>query len=205
MKALGIVGSPRLGGNTEIMVERALTAISKNNPEVQTELIKLAGMKLAHCRGCAECRTDKLCAQKDDFQKIYKKLLEADAIIVGSPTYYGSATSLVMALLHRAGHVAGSNGKALAGKIGGPISVARRAGQNFTYAQLVFWYTINDMIVPGSTYWNMGTAREKGEILQDEEALRTLDHFGKNIARMLREKTILASLAAQTAVNETGI
>ena len=197
MKALGIVGSPRLGGNTEILVERTLGVIAKNNPDVETTLLRLADKKLAHCRGCAECRSDKMCAQKDDFQSIYPQLVAADAIIIGSPVYYGGATSLVMALLHRAGHVAGANGKALAGKIGGPIAVARRAGQNFTYAQLLFWFMINDMVVPGSTYWNMGIAREKGEILEDQEALRTVDHFGENVARMLKEKAILASLATE--------
>lgn len=198
MKVLGIVGSPRLGGNTEILVERALSAVSRDYPEAEAQILRLAEKKLAHCRGCAECRTDKMCAQKDDFQSIYPQMLAADAIVIGSPTYYGSATSLVMALLHRAGHVAGANGKAFAGKIGGPIAVARRAGHNFTYSQLLFWYMINDMVVPGSTYWNVGLAREKGDILQDEEALRTIDHFGKNIARMLKEKALLARLASES-------
>jgi len=67
-------------------------------------------------------------------------------------------------------------------KIGGPVIVARRAGQNFTYAQLMYWYIINDMIVVGSTYWNIAFGREKGQVLQDEEGLRTVDRFAENLA-----------------------
>ena len=109
-------------------------------------------------------------------------MLRADIIVVGSPVYFGSATPETMALLDRAGYVSRANGHLLSRKIGGPIAVARRAGHNFTYAQLMFWYTINDMIVPGSTYWNVGLAREAGAINEDAEALATIDRFADNLA-----------------------
>jgi multimeric flavodoxin WrbA len=109
-------------------------------------------------------------------------MVRADIIVVGSPTYFGSATPVTMALLDRAGYVSRSNGHLFSRKIGGPIAVARRAGHNFTYAQLMFWYTINDMIVPGSTYWPVALAREPGAVLQDEEALETVDRFADNLA-----------------------
>jgi len=109
-------------------------------------------------------------------------MLKTDFIIVGSPVYFGSATLELMALLDRAGYVAGANGKLFSRKIGGPISVTRRAGQNFTYAQLLFWYMINDMVVLGSTYWNVATACDPGDVLEDEEALGTIDRFAENLA-----------------------
>ena len=87
-----------------------------------------------------------------------------------------------MALLDRAGYVSRSNGGMLSRKIGGPIAVARRAGHNFTYAQLMMWYLVNDMVVPGSTYWNVGVARDPGEINNDAEALATIDRFADNLA-----------------------
>jgi catechol 2,3-dioxygenase-like lactoylglutathione lyase family enzyme len=107
---------------------------------------------------------------------------QADIIVVGSPVYFGSATPEVMALLDRAGYVAKANGNLFARKVGGPIAVARRAGHNFTFAQLLMWYMINDMIVPGSSYWNVALAREAGSVNQDAEALGTIDRFADNLA-----------------------
>jgi multimeric flavodoxin WrbA len=87
-----------------------------------------------------------------------------------------------MALLDRAGYVSRANGNVFSRKIGGPIAVARRAGHNFTYAQLVFWFTINDMMVAGSSYWNVALAREPGQVQEDKEALATVDRFAENLA-----------------------
>jgi multimeric flavodoxin WrbA len=114
-------------------------------------------------------------------------MLRADIIIVGSPVYFGSASPEMMALLDRAGYVAGANGKLFSRKIGGPITVARQAGHNFTYAQLLLWYMINDMVVPGSTYWNVALAREPGAVMQDTEALETIDRFADNLAWLAKK------------------
>ena len=183
MKAIAICGSPRKKGNTELLLERCVAKLSEAG--LDAELITLSNRKVEPCLGCATCRKlkDNTCIQKqDDFHEIYAKMLEADVIVVGSPVYYGSATPQIMSLLDRAGYVSGANGRALSRKIGGPVVVARRAGQNFTYAQLIYWYTINDMIVAGSTYWNIAFGREKGEVLEDEEGLRTVERFAENLA-----------------------
>ncbi len=87
-----------------------------------------------------------------------------------------------MSLLDRAGYVSMSNGRLLSRKVGGAIVVARRAGQNFTFAQLLYWFLINDMIVPGSSYWNIAFGREVGEVSNDEEGLATVDRFAENLA-----------------------
>jgi len=183
MKAIAICGSPRTKGNTELLLESCLAKLREAG--IESELITLSDKRVEPCRGCAACRQLKngTCIQKDDdFHAIYAKMLEAGIIIVGSPVYYGSATPQIMSLLDRAGYVSGANGRLLSRKIGGPVVVARRAGQNFTYAQLMYWYIINDMIVAGSTYWNIAFGREKGQVLEDEEALRTVERFAENLA-----------------------
>jgi multimeric flavodoxin WrbA len=182
IKAIAICGSPRKKGNTELLLERCLAKLREGG--LETELITLSDRRVEPCTGCGSCRSlrDGTCVQQgDDFHEILAKMLAADVIVVGSPVYFGSATPQIMSLLDRAGYVSGANGRALSRKIGGPVVVARRAGQNFTYAQLMYWYIINDMIVAGSTYWNIAFGREKGSVAADEEGLRTVDHFAENL------------------------
>ncbi|MCL4499456.1 MAG: flavodoxin family protein [Chloroflexi bacterium] len=183
MKAIGICGSPRGGGNTEILIKRCLGRIQLTG--IETQFIPLRDKDIKPCIACGVCaeRKDGACAQKgDDFQGVLDAIREADVIVVGSPVYFGSATAQITALLDRAGYVSRVNGNFLSRKIGGPIVVARRAGQNFTYAQLVLWFTINDMIVPGSSYWNIAFGRTPGEVENDAEGLATIDRFGDNLA-----------------------
>lgn len=183
MKAIAICGSPREGGNTEILLRRCLKALAAKG--LATELVALAKLRIEPCRACLLCQkaSDHACAIKDDdFHAVFGKLVAADVIIVGSPVYFGSATAQIMALLDRAGFVSRMNGNLLARKLGGPIVVARRAGQNFTFAQLLLWYMINGMIVPGSSYWNIAFGRAIGEVENDTEGLQTIDHFAENLA-----------------------
>ena len=184
IRALGICGSPRLEGNTAALVKRCLGGLAASG--IETEYVSLAGKTLRGCTACGKCSVAKnrecIEVTNDDFQTLFDSMLRADIIVVGSPVYFGSATPELMALLDRAGYVSRGNGNLLSRKLGGPIAVARRAGHNFTYAQLMFWYTINDMIVPGSTYWNVGLAREPGTIEHDAEAIATIDRFAENLA-----------------------
>ena len=127
-------------------------------------------------------RTQSASTTTDDFHPVFAKLIEADIVIVGSPVYFGSATPQIMALLDRAGFVSRANGNLFSRKIGGPVVVARRAGQNFTFAQLLFWFMINDMIVPGSSYWNIAFGRAAGDVNNDAEGLETVSRFAENLA-----------------------
>ncbi len=185
MKVLAVCGSPRKGGNTEAILRVALDVLESRG--IGTELIALAGKRIQPCTACMACRNAPKCVIDDDFDPIFRKLAEADGFIVGSPVYFGSATPETMAFLDRAGYVARHNGNLLARKVGGPVSVARRIGQNFTVAQLLMWYMINGMIVPGSSYWNIAFGREKGEVMADEEGLRTIRNFAENIAWLLEK------------------
>ncbi|MCL5103528.1 MAG: flavodoxin family protein [Armatimonadetes bacterium] len=183
MKAIGICGSPRSEGNTEILIKRCLGRMEQAG--IETQFIPLRDKEIKPCIACGVCgeRQDGTCVQKDDdFQGVLDAIRESDVIVVGSPVYFGSATAQITALLDRAGYVSRVNGNFLSRKIGGPIVVARRAGQNFTFAQLLFWFMINDMIVPGSTYWNIAFGRTPGEVENDTEGLVTVDRFADNLA-----------------------
>ncbi len=183
-QALAISGSPRRNGNTETLLRRCLDRLSGQG--IRGELVSLAGLNIRGCGACGACMEarDGSCpgTPDDDFAPVFEKMQRADILVVGSPTYFGSAAPELMALLDRAGFVSRANGHLFSRKLGGPVAVARRAGHNFTYAQLMFWYTINDMIVPGSTYWNVALAREPGAVKNDEEALETIDRFADNLA-----------------------
>ena len=185
MKAIGIVGSPRRNGNTEILTAHTLKAIAEEG--IETELIRLAGLDIRPCDACLVCANKESCPIDDDLLPIYTKMKEADAIILASPVYYGSATALLKALMERTGYIASHNGRRFERKVGGPLVVARRAGQNFTLAQLLYWYQILGFFTPGSTYWNVAFGRNKGEVENDEEGLTTAWNFGKNIAFLVNK------------------
>jgi multimeric flavodoxin WrbA len=185
MKVLGIVGSPRNGGNCEILTNRALNAIAEEG--IETELIKLAGLDIRPCNACMKCKKEELCGIADDLMPIYLKMKEADGFILASPVYHGSAPGLTKSFMERTGYMARWNGRPFERKVAGPIVVARRAGQNFTFAQILMWCLIEGMIVPGSTYWNVAFGLERGEVNKDQEGLDTIWNFGKNMAWLLKK------------------
>ena len=185
MKVIGIVGSPRKNGNTEMLTKHTLKAVSEEG--LDTDLIRLAGLEIKACTACMACKDQEICSIKDDLFPIYVKMKEADGIILASPVYYGSATSLIKALMERVGYIARWNSEPFQRKVGGPLVVARRSGKNFTIAQLTFWFQILGFFVPGSTYWNVAIGREKGEVEKDEEGLETAWNFGKNMALLIKK------------------
>jgi multimeric flavodoxin WrbA len=184
MKVIGIAGSPRRNGNTEILTAHALAAVRAEG--LDTELISLAGLDIRGCDACMGCVAGETCLIEDDFAPVYVKMKEAAGIILASPVYFGSATAVMKALMERAGYLSRQNGDSLRGKVGGPLVVARRAGHNFTVAQLTFWFQILGMVIPGSSYWNVAFGREKGEVSGDEEGMRTAWNFGIHLARVVK-------------------
>lgn len=182
MKVVGVVGSPRLGGNTETITRIALKEIEKEG--LKTDLITLAEKNIQPCDGCRSCVKTGKCHFKDDFQSIYAKIKRADGIILATPVYYGAATPQITSFISR---FYSTRGKPLKNKVGGPIVVARRAGKNFTFAQLMFFFMIHEMIVPGSTYWNVAFGRGKGEVEKDEEGVKTIKNFARNVAWLVKK------------------
>ena len=188
MKAVLISGSPRKNSNTETLAAQCASRLEKDS--IETEVIALRGKKLKGCKACGTCRKTKdltYAIKNDDFHDIFKKMQDADIIVVGSPVYFGSATPEIMALLDRAGYVSRGNGNIFSRKIGGAIAVARRAGHNFTFGQLLYWFLINDMIVPGSSYWNVAIAGGAGDVKNDEEGVKTIERFAENLAWLAKK------------------
>ena len=188
MKVLGISGSPRHGGNTDFLVQTALDVLAEEGME--TEFLSLAERPIKPCAGCRGCATaeEVRCVQEDPaFEGMIERFIEADGVLIGSPVYFGSATPQTMALLDRVGYVARHNDNFLRHKVGAAIVVARRAGQNFTFAQLNYFFLISEMIVPGSTYWNVAFGREKGEVADDAEGIDTVKDLARNMAWLMKK------------------
>ena len=185
MKVIGIVGSPRKNGNTELFTVHTLRAIAEEG--LDSELIRLAGLEIKPCNACMACKKEERCSIEDDLFPIYLKMKEADGIILASPVYYGSATALIKGLMERTGYIAHWNSEAFYGKTGGPLVVTRRAGKNFTFAQLTSWFQVLGFFIPGSTYWNVAIGEEKGEVMGDEEGLKAAWNFGKNMAFLIKK------------------
>ncbi len=185
MKILGVSGSPRKGGNTDTLIKLALDQMADQGFE--TDMVSLADRPVRGCTACMVCRDNGLddCVLGDPaFEGMVQKFVEADGILIGSPVYFGSATPETMALLDRVGYVTRSK-KLLRRKVGASIAVGRRAGQNFTFAQLNYFYLLNEMIVPGSTYWNVAQGVQPGDVLQDEEGVKTITALTENMAWLL--------------------
>jgi multimeric flavodoxin WrbA len=182
MKVVGIVGSTRRGGNTEILTQIALDEIQKEG--IETELIRLAEKKIQPCDGCRGCVETGKCHIKDDFASVFAKMKEADGIILATPVYYGAATPQIVSLISR---FYATRNKPLRRKVGGPIVVARRAGHNFTLAQLTFFFMIQEMIIPGSSYWNIAFGRQKRDVLKDTEGTNTIKNFAHNMTWLLKK------------------
>jgi len=186
MKVLGISGSPRRGGNTDFLIQLALGVLAEKG--FQTEFLSLADRPIKPCVACRGCATAEglRCVQEDPaFEGMIGKFQSADGILVGSPVYFGSATPQTMALLDRVGYVARCKENFLRRKVGAAIAVARRAGHNFTFAQLNYFFLINEMIVPGSTYWNVAFGLHKGHVQEDAEGLSTIRNLAENMAWLL--------------------
>jgi multimeric flavodoxin WrbA len=185
IRIVGIVGSPRVNGNTERLTAEALKTAEEEG--ARTEIIRLAGKEIKSCDACRSCAKTGECRIRDDFKPVFDKMVEADGIVLASPVYFGSATPEMMSLISRAGLVSGAKGRVFENKAGGALVVARRAGHNFTFAQLLFFFLQQGMIVPGSTYWNIAFGREKDEVEHDEEGLETARNFGKKMVWLIKK------------------
>ena len=188
MKVVGIAGSLRPNSNTLQYVTKTLDTLRENGME--TELISLQGKTIKPCLGCYKCVELARCVQDDDdFAPILEKMREAEGIVLGSPVYLSSVVPQMMALLDRATFVAIWNQRFFTGKVGGPITVARRAGHNVAFSQLLLWFFINGLTVPGSTYWNVGMAGTGGarDAEKDEEGMATVENFGRNMAHVMNK------------------
>lgn len=183
MKALAINGSPRKGGNTEILLRKALEPIAAAGH--QTDYLQVGGTRIRGCTACGACgrMKNKRCVLDDDiFNLAFAKMLEADAILIGSPTYFADVTAETKALIDRAGRVARANGGLFRRKIGAAVVAERRGGAVHAADSIQHLFLATQMIVPGSTYWNLGLGGDPGDVLRDAEGLANMKDLGEQIA-----------------------
>jgi len=183
MKAVAINGSPRKRGNTEILLQKVLAPLAAAG--WKTEFVQMGGKPIRGCQACYQCfkKKNSRCSQKDDFfNPCFEKMVAADAIILGSPTYFTDVSAEMKALLDRAGLVALANGGLFRGKIGAAVVAVRRGGGTHAFDTMNHMFLMSGAIVPGSTYWNLGFGLDKGEVAKDDEASRNMKDLGETIA-----------------------
>ncbi len=187
MHVIGLNGSPRKEGNTCQAIKTVFAEIEKEG--ITTELLQLGSSNIRGCRACFKCfeTKDNRCIQKDDLNGFVEKMMQADGIIIGSPTYFANVSTEVKALIDRAGLVSRANGNLFSRKVGAAVVAARRAGAVNVYQNINLFFGIGNMIVPGSSYWNVGLGRNPGEILNDEEGMKTFRDLGTNMAWLIRK------------------
>jgi multimeric flavodoxin WrbA len=188
MHVVAFNGSARKGGNTAIMLKTALAEIEAEG--IRTELVELSGVTLQGCDACYTCqkRKDKRCVvDTDPLNDYIERMLSADGILLGSPVYFSDVTANMKALIERAGLVVRVNGDLLQRKVGAGVVAVRRGGAIHTFDTLLHFFTISQMIVVGSSYWNDGIGREPGAVEKDEEGMQTMRTLGRNMAWALKK------------------
>lgn len=184
MKVIAINGSSRRDGNTADMVNIVLQELQ--NQGIQTEHLQLAGQTINPCHACFACAGKKHCVFNDDiFNDIYNKMVNADAIILASPTYSADVSSTLKAIIERASVVSDCNPGMFRHKVGAAIAVARRAGAMNAIDSINHFFLNKEMFLVGSTYWNIAYGRLPGEALNDKEAVANMQNLGQNIAHLL--------------------
>lgn len=186
MRVVAFNGSMRERGNTEILLRTVLAELEEEG--ISTELIPLAGQTLSGCRACYRCHENKdgRCVIAGDAVNDYiAKMRDADGIILGSPTYFSDITAVMKALVERAGMVSRGAGGLFARKAGAGVVAVRRAGAMHAFTSLNLFFLISQMIVVGSSYWNIGIGRQPGDVEKDAEGIQTMKNLGRNMAWLL--------------------
>lgn len=188
MKVVVFNSSPRSEGNTKLCLDIVMEELEKEGIEV--EYIWMGMDKIQGCISCYQCakNKDKKCGVKTDKLNDYlEKMIEADGIILGSPTYFADTTARMKALIERAGLVSKLNDSLLRHKVGASVVAVRRAGATHVFSSMNYFFLINEMFVVGSTYWNLGIGLNPGDVLNDTEGKQTFKDLGRNMAYLLKK------------------
>lgn len=205
IKVIGISGSHRIKGNTEIALEKVLNYIRDN--EIETELISLADKNIKSCAACDRCRIIRKCIIRDDFYSLYDKLEKCEGIIFGCPVYNFAPTSKLLNFRTRLSRIAHCNGRgekmdyknsgqyiskyphpsSLKRKVGGSIVICRRGGADLVLAQMNSFFLAHEMFIVGSGYINILYGYHKGDILKDNEGIRNILTFAENFKWLVKK------------------
>jgi multimeric flavodoxin WrbA len=187
MKVVAFNGSARKDGNTALLVRHAFTALEGEG--IETELVQLAGERIRGCTACYRCfaTKDRRCAVTDDVvNDCIARMEEADGIIIASPTYFADISAETKAIIDRCGMVARANGNLFRRKAGAAVIAVRRGGAIHAFDSINHFFLISEMIIPGSSYWNIGIGRNIGDVDGDEEGVSTMQALGSNMAWLLK-------------------
>ncbi len=188
MKVVAFNGSSRKEGNTASLIKHVLEELEKEG--IETEMVQVGGKSIHGCTACTKCfeSKDRKCViDKDIVNDCIEKMFEADGIILASPTYFADLTPEIKALIDRAGFVAIANGSIFKRKVGAAVVAVRRAGAVHAFDSINHFFTISQMIIPGSSYWNIGIGLAEGDVEKDEEGIRTMQVLGQNMAWLLKK------------------
>ncbi len=189
MKVVAFNGSGRKDGNTYLLLKVVLSELQAEG--IETELVQLAERDpIQGCTGCYKCmeqKNMKCSIESDAFNEYFAKISKADGLLLGSPVYFSDITAGMKALIERCGLVGRANGNVLKRKVGAGVVAVRRAGSNHAFASLNYLFLISEMIIPGSSYWNMALGRSPGDVMNDAEGIATMKTLGKNMAWLMKK------------------
>ncbi|MDO4265316.1 MAG: flavodoxin family protein [Eubacteriales bacterium] len=189
MKVIGLNSSARKDGNTALLINTVFEELHKEG--IETELIQLAGQVIEPCNACWACGGKGNCVhRKDMFREIFEKMKEADGILLGSPVYSANVSANMQAFLERAAVVGDMNPGLFTHKTGAAVAAARRAGALQAVDTMNHFFLNHEMLVVGSTYWNMAYGRLPGDAAQDQEGLENMRNLGRNMAFALKAMEI---------------
>lgn len=180
MKVLGISGSPRKDGNTEMLIMEALEGAKAKGAEV--EMVALSGKDIKGCQAHPSCGQGGKCLIDDDMQPIYAKMMEADAIIIGTPIYFGGMTGQTKSFLDRT-YLMSKMGRKLEGKVGGVIAVGGRAGHELTTATIMDYMTLQGFVLPSGAFAH-SFVRDLGAAKGDEKSMKAARALGERVAAL---------------------
>ncbi len=188
MKVVAFNASARKNGNTAILLRTVMEELKAEG--IKTELIQLAGKPIYGCRACYKCfsKKNRRCVVDKDFlNQVIAKMEEADGILLGSPTYFSDVSAAMRALIERVGFVARANDYMFKQKVGAAVIAVRRAGAIPAFNSINLFLHYMQMVMPGSSYWSIGIGRDPGDVLKDEEGLRTMKTLGRNMAWLMKK------------------
>jgi len=187
MKVIAINGSPRKESNTQRLLQRVCDRLEQHG--IETEIVRIGGKPVRGCLACGKCfetQNQQCIIQNDGINEVIAKMIEADGIVLGSPTYFSDVSTEMKALIDRAGYVTLANGSCLAGKVGAAVSAVRRGGSQHALDTMHHLFSISQMPIATSSYWNMVYGTAAGESEYDAEGMQTMDNLGENMAWLLK-------------------
>lgn len=181
MKVLIINGSPRVGGNTSIALDEMVKTFEAEG--VETEVVQVGNKDVRGCIACGSCFKNGKCVFDDVVNELAPKFEEADGLVIASPVYYASANGTLISTLDRLFYSSHFD-KTM--KVGASVVVARRGGLSATFDELNKYFTISNMPIASSQYWNSVHGREKGQATQDLEGLQTMRVLARNMTFLMK-------------------